>query len=443
MLITEVLANLIASAIGAVAIYIVGKLLTDFYYIDFSLTPQEEDKEKEKCSPSKKKSKHRFKLKIIRKLPWRYAYKYAQKACDDMFKDSNMPTFIVGIGRGGATYGSMLSYLMGEKPIIALDRLYGKNEQDQRQVKRFPVDIPAPWLKNVLLVAGEYHSGDTMLEFKEWLESIGAEKIHTCVLYFQTGYPGQTGRPDYFGIAKKYDCLLPWQEINYLRTWKNPKEAEKRELGLKELIPERFEACFFLMRHAHTAANAEDKFIGSGSPQENISYEGIMEARNVGNFLKDMVGQIDVIYCSPMARCVQTATEIQSVTGGKIIRDERLVEVDFGNWEGVKRSDIPEEEYEKYVHDQHYNIPGSHDSYQGNQTRAKDFLDYLTQHQVSQGKRILVVTHKTIGRIMVQLIENKENQHFRSIPMENASLRKVVVQDGKMSVSYYIKALEE
>ncbi len=32
---------------------------------------------------------------------------------------------------------------------------------------------------------------------------------------------------------------------------------------------------------------------------------------------------------------------------------------------------------------------------------------------------------------MVQIIENKEHQHFRSIPMGNASLRKVVVQDGK------------
>lgn len=443
-MVENVLANLIASAIGAIIIYIAGKLFADFFFIDFSFTSNDESFQNEECGQiAKGKSKRRLRLKIIRKLPWRHAYKYAQKACDDMFKGSNMPTFIVGIGRGGATYGSILSYLMGEKPMIALDRMYGKDDQDKRQVKRFPVEIPASWLKNVLLVAGEYHSGGTMREFKDWLKGIGAEKIHTCVFFFQTGYPGQTARPDYYGIAKKYDCLLPWQEINYLRTWKNPREAEQRESGLKDLIPESFEYSFFLMRHARTAANAEDRFIGSRSPHENINYEGIIEARNIGIFLKDMVGQIDVIYCSPMVRCEQTAIEIQSVAGGEIIKDDRLIEADFGKWEGMKRSDIPKEEYEKYVNDQRYRIPGSRDSYLSNQKRAKSFLDDLIQHHVLQGKRILVITHKTIGRIMVQHIENKERQHFRSISMENASLRKVLVNDGKMSVSYYIQALDE
>ena len=43
---------------------------------------------------------------------------------------------------------------------------------------------------------------------------------------------------------------------------------------------------------------------------------------------------------------------------------------------------------------------------------------------------------------MVQSIENKEHQHFRSIPMENASLRKVVIKDQSMSIPYYIKVLD-
>ena len=442
-MIESILANLIASAIGAVIIYFAGKLLTDFYFIDFSFASQEEDAHKKVDGQKEKdKTQRRFKLKIIRKLPWRFAYKYAQKACDDMFKSSNMPTFIFGIGRGGATYGSILSYLMGEKPMIALDRLYDQDEQNQRQVKRFPVNIPASWLKNVLLVAGEYHSGDTMLQFKEWLESIGAEKVHTCVLYFQIGYPGQKGKPEYYGIGKKNDCLLPWQKIDYLRTWKNPKEAKQRESGLKDLIPESFEDCFFLMRHAKTDANVDDRFIGSGSPDENINAEGRIEAMNVGNFLKDTIGKLDVVYCSPMLRCVQTADEVIRIAGGKKIIEPMLTEVDFGSWEGVKRSELPTDEYEKYVKDQCYCIPGSKDTYSKSQERTKSFLQKLMTTNALRGENVLVITHKTIGRILMQTIEENENQHFRSIPMENASLRKVVVKDGKMSIPYYIKVLD-
>ena len=70
------------------------------------------------------------------------------------------------------------------------------------------------------------------------------------------------------------------------------------------------------------------------------------------------------------------------------------------------------------------------------------FLEEKILSQTIHGKRILVVTHKTTGRIIVQAIENKEHQHFRSIPMENASLRKIVVKGNTMKIPYYIKVLD-
>jgi probable phosphoglycerate mutase len=143
-----------------------------------------------------------------------------------------------------------------------------------------------------------------------------------------------------------------------------------------------------------------------------------------------------------MRRCLDTAREIQSVAGGKIEEDERLIEANYGSWEGVNRVDIPKEEHEKYVNDQNYIIPGSTDTFLTLQGRANSFLEEMLHSQTAHGKRVLVVTHKSLGRIMVQSIENKEHQHFRSIPMENASLRKVVIKDQSMSIPYYIKVLD-
>lgn len=465
MFVEGIIGNLIASVVYAIVIYVIGKIFLDWFFIEIRLP---EKKSKEEITDSRpvavsngendvKKTKKEGVIKLYRRFPWRHAYKHAQETAKKMntntiddatkqyAKELYKPSIIIGIGRGGAIYGSIFSYYMKETPMLAIDRKYLYNDAGNRigEDWYYPFDIPKELLDKVLLVAGEYHSGKTMQKFYDRLKEIGANEIRTCVLYYQMGLSDQVGPPDYYGISGKMDCLMPWQRKSFLRTWKESDDAKVRDYSLSSIPLDSLKDGFFLMRHAQTEANVKDIFIGSGSPNENINYNGVVEARNVGNFLEETISKIDTIYCSPLARCVQTATEIQSVAGGKIVKDDRLIEVDFGNWEGKQRSSIPKGEYDQYTSNQNYIIPGSSDSFSTNQARAKAFLEDLIQKQVCYGKRVLVVTHKTIGRIIVQLIEDKEHLHFRSIPMENASLRKVDVQDGKMSVSYYIKALDE
>lgn len=456
MFIEGIIGNLIASAIFAFLLYIAGKLLHDWFFIEIRLPNKESKKQTNETADGKnddKKNKKESIIKLYRRFPWRHAYKHAEETANKLKGESNVknasdlykPSIIIGIGRGGAIYGSIFSYYMKETPLLAIDRKYLYNDAEERigEDWYYPFDIPKELLENVLLVAGEYHSGKTMQKFFDRLKEIGANEIRTCVLYYQTGLPNQISEPDYYGISGRRDCLMPWQQKQFLRTWKESNDAKVRDYTLSSISLASLKDGFFLMRHSQTDANIEDRFIGIGSPNENINYNGIVEARNIGHFLAETIGKIDIIYCSPLARCIQTASEIQNVAGGEIIKDDRLVEVDFGDWEGKQRSVIPKGEYEQYIKNQNYTIPGSSDSFLTNQARAKAFLEYLTQKQGIHRKRVLVITHKTIGRIMVQVIENKEHQHFRSIPMGNASLRKVVVQDGKMSVSYYIKALDE
>ena len=452
-MIEGVLASLIASAIGAVIIYLVGKLLHDWYYVDICL-PNKKGKKgnevktnTEDINDGDDKKKERGIIKIFRKFPWRHAYRYAKKAVDTMrdgqAEELYKPTIIVCIGRGGAIYGSIISYFMGETPMLGLDRRYYYDEQNNRvEDWCHPIEIPKELLRRVLLVAGEYHSGKTMSRFKQRLTEIGAEEIRSCVFYYQTDLAEQIGTPDYFGISGKRDCIMPWQEKNYLRTWKSPDDAKKREYKLNEQYPENLKDGFFLMRHASTNANKEDRFIGSGSPNENISPEGRIDARSVGRFLKETVGKLDIIYCSPVPRCLQTAQEIHKLVGGEIVTDLRLTEADFGDWENKLRQELPSQEYAQYINNQNYTIPGSKDTYSKIQERASSFLNELANNNTLHHKSVLVVTHKTIGRIMVQHIEGKELQHFRTIPMENASLRRVMLKDGTMSVAYYVKVLD-
>jgi uncharacterized phosphatase len=50
--------------------------------------------------------------------------------------------------------------------------------------------------------------------------------------------------------------------------------------------------------------------------------------------------QLDAVYSSTLLRAVQTAECIASPKGLKPVLDPRLVEIDFGRWEGLRRAEI-------------------------------------------------------------------------------------------------------
>lgn len=440
------LLGVFTSLIASVIFSLFGRLNNNWFYLNISIN-KPKDKEKTKNQPKDEENKKkRIEVKLLRKFPWGLAYKKAKEAVKSMTsgdaKKLYDPTVIVGIGRGGAIYGGLLSYLLNERPILALERNYPYNEQNIRigEDWYYPIEVPKELLQRVLLVAGEYHSGRTMSKFKERMYELGAQEVKTCVLYYQTNYSGGPEAPDYIGVSGKHDCLMPWQKGQFLRTWKSAQDAKKRKIKIPQMSS--LKNGFFLMRHAQTDANVNEVFIGSGSKEEKINAEGRQEAMNVGKFLKETLGGLDVIFCSPMKRCLETAYVIVKQTGGTIIDKDELIEVDFGEWEGKQRSKIPQDQYNAYLTDQNYHIPKSKDSYKDSQQRANAFLDDLLQKHISPNKRILVITHKTIGRILVQSIEHKEQLHFRDIPMENASLRKIVVKDGVATIPYYIKVMD-
>ena len=55
------------------------------------------------------------------------------------------------------------------------------------------------------------------------------------------------------------------------------------------------------------------------------------------------------------------------------------------------------------------------------------------QMQGIDGRKVLVVTHKTTGRILYQMVSNNE-MNFREISMKNASVGYVAFHEGKMRI---------
>lgn len=85
-----------------------------------------------------------------------------------------------------------------------------------------------------------------------------------------------------------------------------------------------------LVRHAESAHNAAGLFVGRSDPP--LSERGVAQAAALATGLTGL--PVEHVYSSPLARALSTAQAISEATGAPITTDERLIELDYGDWEG-------------------------------------------------------------------------------------------------------------
>lgn len=149
------------------------------------------------------------------------------------------------------------------------------------------------------------------------------------------------------------------------------------------------------LRHAESEGNLIPIYQGE-LPGTDLTKHGQQQAQAVGAWMKTK--NVDIIYCSPLARTKQTAQAIADATGAELLTDERLREVSFGEWEGktVDFSDLTFVK-ERRAHKLEVGKPESIYHFEGMETwssiqeRVQSFLDdILPKHK---GQHVVVVTH--------------------------------------------------
>lgn len=153
----------------------------------------------------------------------------------DKLEQEFYPSIIIGIGRGGAFFGSLISYYLGNAPFLFVDRLYNwdNNERDVNVLYDFT--IPEKYLDRVLIVAGETHSGDTMIFFRKYLkDKLKVKDIRTCSFYKQGACNCTI---DYVCVEGDGTSLMPWQDSNFIRDSLNSEEGKR--LKIQHLLHEK------------------------------------------------------------------------------------------------------------------------------------------------------------------------------------------------------------
>jgi Fructose-2,6-bisphosphatase len=86
-----------------------------------------------------------------------------------------------------------------------------------------------------------------------------------------------------------------------------------------------------LLRHGRSTANTSGVLAGR-TPGINLDDNGRSQATGIADRLADVA--IDRIVSSPLERCQQTLAPLAAATGLTVEVDERLAEVDYGDWAG-------------------------------------------------------------------------------------------------------------
>lgn len=140
----------------------------------------------------------------------------------------------------------------------------------------------------------------------------------------------------------------------------------------------------YLTRHGQTDWNVQKKVMGRCD--EPLNETGLKQAEETRDNL--MNTKIDIILCSPLQRAKQTAEIINDVRNIPIIYDDRLIERDFGEFEGMQTKDFDFDGYWDYYKNENYNQA---ENIQNFFERIYNFLnDIIVKYQ---DMNVLIVAH--------------------------------------------------
>ena len=154
----------------------------------------------------------------------------------------------------------------------------------------------------------------------------------------------------------------------------------------------------YLIRHGETNENKETKLMGRSHGV--LSDKGKHQARLTGDALRDK--NFRIIYSSPLDRCFDTAQIINEFLQKDIIKDDLLIERDFGELTNSLAKDI---DFDTLDVSSEENTRLGVETLEAVKIRLQTFLDNL--RKVDSQSNVLIVSHNNPMRVMLGIVLDK------------------------------------
>ena len=172
----------------------------------------------------------------------------------------------------------------------------------------------------------------------------------------------------------------------------------------------------YLVRHGRTEANAGGRLQG----RIDLPIDDVGRAQAAA--LTSVVPSVDRVISSPSLRAQQTA----AVFGMEMELDERWLEMDYGEFDGLPLGEVPRDQWQQWISDPDFRPPGG-ESLREMGKRVREACDDLME--AARLHDIVVVSHATpIKAAMAWALGVDVGITWRS-QIDQASVTKILIRD--------------
>ena len=190
---------------------------------------------------------------------------------------------------------------------------------------------------------------------------------------------------------------------------------------------------FYLIRHGETEWNSDgNRYCGRSDIV--LSEKGEAQIKEAAALLAGT--RLDAIYSSPLIRAVRTAEAIAETRGLDITLDERLAEMDFGGWDGLRPPEIQAAYLDNWnrwnEQPDHVRMGDTGETAVEACERLVDFFEETARNRPED--RIAVAGHSTVFRLFLARILGMPLSRYRQIHVFNAGITTLKSEGGNLEL---------
>ncbi len=172
-----------------------------------------------------------------------------------------------------------------------------------------------------------------------------------------------------------------------------------------------------VVRHGRTEANAARRLLG----HLDLPLDELGRAQAAA--LVEAVGPVDRVVTSPLLRTRQTAAGFEA----PLSVDERLIELDYGEYDGWALSDVPSSMWKRWREDPGFAPPGG-ESLAALRSRVEQALGELAE--LAKAEMVVVVSHVSPIKAAVTWALGVGDEVVWRLFVSPASITRIAVSDA-------------
>ncbi len=184
----------------------------------------------------------------------------------------------------------------------------------------------------------------------------------------------------------------------------------------------------YIIRHGKTELNA--KMLMQGRSDHPLNEAGFAQAEEAAGRFREMGVTNDKVYTSPLIRAVQTAKAI--APDAEIEVEQRLIEMDYGPYEGMDLRDPAPEVIEFFMDFINVPAPEGMEPLPAIVERLGSFLDEIVEE--AKDRNILISTHAIAMKGALEYLTPESKGSYWAKNIGNCDIYASEVRDGAFTV---------